>query len=344
MQMIKGKVFIDVTLAGKPVQAMVDSGAAFTGVDETFAATVGVVGDGRSVGMRNIAGTSSGRWSAPAPLAIGAWSTTRPLLVTDFGLLTSTVLHPIRVVLGADFLAPFVVEFDFDAGLLTLHPRAGFSPPQAALVPLSPMSGGSALRTAPMQVEGHKVQALVDTGSQSALIVSPAPARRLKLTAGRLVSTAPIGSFGGPAVGRITTARTLELGGQSFPDVPVQIAARDLGAEGNLGLNLLSRFHLWLDLSGGRMWMKARSEQPPFERDLLGFYGLQDGDDHLRLTFVAKDSPADRAGLKANDIIVRINGEAAFPAQLKITATEGLRLDMALEGGAARTLVMARYY
>ena len=200
--------------------------------------------------------------------------------------------------------------------------------------------------TAPVVVEGTVVQALVDTGSQSPLIVSPPVARRLRLLQDRVVSTSPIGGIGGTSPGRITSLRTLALGNQAFTDVPMQVTARSLArVDANLGLEVLSRFHLWLDLAGGRMWLRARADQPPFTKNLLGFFGMPDGDDDIRVTFVAAESPAERAGLKEGDVITLIDGKPANPAQQALVdPSPGMILRLTLANGQTRTLTLATYY
>jgi predicted aspartyl protease len=350
MRVTKGKIFIDVTLNGRPVEAMVDSGASYSGVDLALAALLGIEARGRRVALRHVHGSSSGRWAEGVILSVGGVARTRPMLVTDFSLLTASVLHPITVLLGADFLAAYVAEFDFEAGSLTLHARTGFTPPQdARLLPLTRprgLAGEGTPMTAPIVVEGTTLQALVDTGSQSPLIVSPSVARRLKLLSGRRVSTSPIGGIGGTATGRITSLKGLALGRQAFLDVPVQVTARDLSrVDANLGLEVLSRFRLWLDLGGGRMWLAPRAGQPPFQRNLIGFFGLPDGDEAIRVTFVAEDSPADAAGLRDGDVITRIDGKPANVAQQALAdAPAGTRLALTLASGQTRNLTLAPYY
>ena len=349
-QVIKGKIFIDVAVNGRPVQAMVDSGASYSGIDTRLAEALGIVARGRRVSLRHVQGSSSGRWAEGVSLTVAGASRTRPMLVTDFGLLTASVLHPVVVLLGADFLGQYVAQFDFDAGRLTLHERQGFAGPSGAtLVPLTRprgLNGDATPMTAPVVVEGTVVQALVDTGSQSPLIVSPPVARRLRLLQDRVVSTSPIGGIGGTSPGRITSLRTLALGNQAFTDVPMQVTARSLArVDANLGLEVLSRFHLWLDLAGGRMWLRARADQPPFTKNLLGFFGMPDGDDDIRVTFVAAESPAERAGLKEGDVITLIGGKPANPAQQALVdPSPGMILRLTLANGQTRTLTLATYY
>jgi predicted aspartyl protease len=347
MQVIKGKVFVDVMVNGRPVQAMVDSGAGFTGLHEGLAAELGVEARGRRVSLRHVHGAGSGRMAEGVRLGVGGVTTSRPMLVTDFSLLTASVLHPILAVLGSDFLGQYVAHFDFDAGVLELiDPRAFAPPPGAEFVQLQRLAKGGMLAMAPILIEGAPAQALIDTGSQTPLIVSSSLARRLKLLTGRPVSTGPLGGFGGVTTARVASLKSLTLAGETFVDVPVRIAPANANlAKPNLGLEALARFNLWLDLAGLGLWVLPRKAPPPFERNLTGFMGMADGDDAIRVTFVARGGPAEAVGLKEGDVVARINGQPANTAQIALAdAGPGTPLSLTLQDGRAMRLVLATYY
>lgn len=349
-KVIKGKIFVDVQVNGRPAQAMVDSGASYSGIDSRLAETLGIVPRGRRVSLRHVQGSSRGQWAEGLTLSFADETHTRPMLITDFGLLTASILHPVTVLLGADFLGGYFAEFNFDISRINLYSPGGFSPPpDAVVVPLTRpkgLAGGATPMTAPVVVEGATLQALVDTGSQAPLIVSPSVAQRLRLLKDRVVSTSPIGGIGGASAGRITSLKTLALGNYAFVDVPVQVTAKSLGrVDANLGLEVLSRFNLWLDLSGGRMGLRPRTTQPPFARNLLGFFGIPDGASDIRITFVASGSPAERVGLKAGDVIARFNDQPATEAQVALAdAPAGTTLALELRDGRRVALTLAPYY
>ena len=57
----KGKIFVDVVVNGRPIQAMVDSGASYSGLDLALAALLNIEPKGRRVSLRHVHGSSSGR-------------------------------------------------------------------------------------------------------------------------------------------------------------------------------------------------------------------------------------------------------------------------------------------
>jgi len=339
----RGKVFAPVMVNGLPVQAMLDSGSAFYGLDKAFAAKAGVVPVGRSIAVRGVQHSLSGRWADIRQLSIGGVTLSgAPALVVDYGALAGVVGRDIEMALGGDFFRRFVVDLDFDDESLAIVPREGFTAPSdATLVALRPARG---VMTAPVRfADETTLWAIVDTGSEPPLIVSPGPSRSLRLFDGRS-STAPLGGIGGGAVVKVGAAPTLSVGGHRFEDVPVQGAPRKLGAEANLGLGLLARFRLWLDFGGQRMWLRPRPAPPAFRRDLLGFYGLV-RDDGIRITHVAPRSPAAAAGFRVGEVVTAINGMPAMAANLALSdAPAGTPLAITLADGTERALTLARYY
>jgi hypothetical protein len=322
---------------------MLDSGSAFYGLDQAFAQRAGVSPNGRRVTVRGVQHVLRGRYGRIGTLQVGASSLADlPALVIDYASLAATVGRPVEMALGGDFFHRFVIDLDFADGSLALHDPAAFVPPPGAdVVPLKPLSR---LMTAPVSFDdGRTVWAIVDTGSEPPLIVSPGPARRFRLFEGR-GSTAPLGGIGGASVVRVSSATRVALGPHWFEDVPIQGAAQGLGADANLGLGLLGRFHLWLDFANRRMWLKPGGETASFRRDFLGFYG-EVGAQGIRVTHVAPGGPAAAAGFRAGDVVTRINGMPAAEANLLFRdARPGTALTFTLADGRTRSLTLARYY
>jgi len=342
-EVVNGKIIVPVTINGQAAEAVLDSGSVFSGLDAAAARRRAIAASGRSVQVRGAQARTSGRYSPPVRLEVAGYILPAlSMVVLDYSSLSLTVGHVIEALVGADVFAAFVVDIDFAAKSLAFHPRAEFGAPRdATLVPLK--AHGKAV-TAPITVDGKVLQALVDTGSDAPLIASPGPANAAGLLKGRKVSSTVIGGVGGASTGRITSASKVALAGAAFSNVPVQVTARSLGVEANLGLGILSRFHLWMDVTGRRMWLRPNGDATPFPRDALGFYGLIEGQ-AIRVSHVAAGGPAASAGLKAGDLITQINGEPAVKANQALKGSGvGTKLALSLSRGATVRLVMAEYY
>lgn len=342
-EQLNGKIFAPVMVNGVPVQAMLDSGSAFYGVDQGFAAEAGIAADGRRTAVRGVQHTLRARYGRIATLLVaGGALTDLPALVIDYRSLSATVGHEVQMALGGDFFRQFVVDLDFASQTLALtRPDAFVAPPGADVVPLRNKNG---LMTAPVTFSDEtSLWSIVDTGSDPPLIVSPGPASRLKLF-GKDSTTAPLGGVGGQSVVKIASAPKLALGAKWFEDVPVQGVRESLGADANLGLGLLSQFRVWLDFSRQQMWLLPRRAPRPFRRDLLGFYGVvREG--AIRVTHIAPHSPAAGAGFKVGEVVTAINGVDAVRANQQFRdARAGSTLAFTLADGTTRSLTLARYY
>lgn len=346
IELADGKILVPVMLNGQPVQAMLDSGATLYGLDIGAAERLSLKADGRRVTARGVQHVLRGRFGEARSLVVGGVDLgATPMLVLDYGDLLPGAARRIEAGLGGAFFRRFVVELDLAAKTLRLHERAAFEAPSAPAV-LVPLTESRGFMTAPVGLGEHDlVQAVVDTGSDPPLIVSPGPARRLGLLGGdRPASTAPLGGVGGVSIARITSAPRITLGGEAFADVPVQVPARGIGLDANLGLGLLARFHLWLDFGGQRMWLAPRGQAPAFRRDLVGFYGVISGD-ALKVTHVAPGGPAAAAGFRVGETIASINGEVASIANQTLKDTpEGVALTFGMANGKSRHLTLSRYY
>jgi S1-C subfamily serine protease len=65
----------------------------------------------------------------------------------------------------------------------------------------------------------------------------------------------------------------------------------------------------------------------------------------LRILYVARGGPAEKAGFKAGEVVTAIDGQPAAAANAALTgAPAGRVVDFTLAGGAHRRLTLADYY
>ena len=337
-------VFTAGTVTGQVVQGLLDSGATEHAMDAGLARTLGIRATGRRVNTLGIGGVSRGFYSDLVDLLIGGRMFARSTVaILDLSDLSNRLGQPVQMLLGRPLFNAMTVEMDFRLRTARLWERLRFTEPtDATAVKLSGIMG---LMTAPVTLPGGVVYAAVDTGTMPGLVVSPRGAERLGLLKDESkVSTTLLGGVAGVSEGRITSAASLKLADKTFEDVPVRISPRPVGPEAVLGLELLSRFHLHLDLGYQRMWMRADGPQLPFQHDLLGLFG-DPTPQGLKVTHVARGSPAEKAGLMAGDLIVRINGRPSVGVDVSIVNAEpGFPMTFILADGARRMASLARYY
>ena len=167
---------------------------------------------------------------------------------------------------SAQFFKHFVVEFDFDAGLMTLTEPAAFDPAGRGLaVPIAPLpdSGSWTLPVAITLHDGRRLEldVTMDLGWDEGLGVTTGGAHAVEPPPG--LERVPLGSgAAGPIFGYRGTVPALEIGGFRLEDLEATYASRADGGSGVdeflVGLGALGRFNLVFDYPGHRLFLKPR--------------------------------------------------------------------------------------
>jgi predicted aspartyl protease len=147
--------------------------------------------------------------------------------------------------LGGDVLRHYTLDLDFPRTQLTLRP-ANQNVPRPGAVQLSPLRGD--LLLAPVQLDGHSLLALVDTGASVSLI-NARGLYRLGLTPQQLEQDQPLStmSLGGKFLGRMHRFTQLRLGPLTIIK-PWMLADKvpELAFDLTLGLDVLGSQRLLL--------------------------------------------------------------------------------------------------
>ena len=121
-----------------------------------------------------------------------------------------------------------------------------------------------------VSIEGKAFTAIIDTGAPVSLLFRPAAAR-LGLTIAALKSdrVARIAGAGPrPVVAYRHVLQTVTIGSLAITNMPIAIAdeAESDGDAMLLGLDFISRVHLWLSVSSGRVVMNYPPLPSPFDQ------------------------------------------------------------------------------
>jgi hypothetical protein len=141
--------------------------------------------------------------------------------------------------------------------------------------------------------------AILDLGNAGGLLLDRDFADHYRLLAGRKLSTELGVGADGPRVEIQASLDGVALGGLRLNGVPaVATAGLSSRAPANVGLQLLSRFHLVIDFAGDRIWMTpyADAATRPFRKNRTGLMLTPDGAGKLVVDHVAKGSPAEAGG------------------------------------------------
>jgi hypothetical protein len=223
---------------------------------------------------------------------------------------------------GYEMFRRFGVEIDYERRQLTLTEASKFTPPSGATAitfefdDRIPIISGA--------LDGVPLRMSVDTGARTSLTLNSPFVKAHDLVQKYRAAPLSITGWGAGGAERAMPARfgTLLLG-----DIRIDAIAGDLytgnkGASanpdlgGNLGSGVLKRFVVAFDYDNKKMYLAPNREpMAPDSYDRSGLWLLAH-DDKFKVVEVAAGSAAEQAGLKANDLIVAIDGEAVSKRSL----------------------------
>ncbi len=227
---------------------------------------------------------------------------------------------PADGLIGFDILTRYVVGIDYERPALTLYdPRCDQAGPGRTIVPLTfeqdprvPSIRGRLTMPGGKPVDGtfH-----VDTGAGwTAFFYRTFWEPHGLLGRARAISIRDTGGSG-PVTTKMARAESVELGGYSVRGPVVgffQHHQSGAGWDGLIGNDILRRFRVVLDYSRRRLILEPNGHlADPFRPNLTanwtGFVATDRKTEYL-VTEVLDDSPASRAGMRAGDAVVAIDG------------------------------------
>jgi len=184
----QGHVLVTVQVNDTPATFILDTGAERTLMSEEAVRQLGVARDSWVAStVLGIGGYEERPNALPHSLRLGDVTLRRRTLIGDNSVtvgplpIIAVAGHPIAGLLGRDFLSPFDLDLDLPAGRLTLYEvqgcSAGFLPwhePYASIPATTPVGAAMVI---PLQIDGHPLRALIDTGASSSLVAAPGIAR-----------------------------------------------------------------------------------------------------------------------------------------------------------------------
>ena len=243
------------TVAGRPVRALIDSGAQFSAIDRKLFDTLGAppafdipivaygVGEQPQLGK----GTT---------LAVTVGSTRITDLraaILDLGPLATEQGLGTPLILGQDMLGQMLLDIDLKRRRIRLLDRATPLPP--GLAPVAVRRDGRGLGTTVM-VEGTALEAIVDTGASALLALSRRTAERVGLLDGRDQRTGASIVLGGAIASTVVRSGSVAFGGRVYEDVETPIFATVAlpgFPDALIGMEAFADQRMIMDLGGGKL-------------------------------------------------------------------------------------------
>jgi predicted aspartyl protease len=255
-----------VTLAvnGKPAILVLDTGAQDTVLDPAAAARFGLVVHYeyprhlRALGGGVASGVAQTQHFAAGPLDAPGFR----VLIGKISLPDLEGVRP-QGLLGADFLANFVIDLDLPDGRLRLYRPDCLAAQPAWRPPFSIIAANRSLNNHlffPVGLNGKKLYAFIDTGAQRS-VVDRAAAPALGVTTTEL-ETAPAAMLRGAAAATVAAPlhrfARLQIGTLSIADPVLGVAPLDLvDADIILGEDFVEPRRLWLSYAPPQIFIKT---------------------------------------------------------------------------------------
>lgn len=328
-QLRENLIYLPVTVAGDTGYWVLDSGASMSLIDADYAKKLGLAIQG------SIKGYGFGElfdlnFTRIAEHHVGSIRFGSQTFYVAKGLAARSYEPRICGILGYDFLSRFVVEVDYDRQRVTFHAPESFRYRGPGVTIDAPLK----YRTfsLPVTLDGkYHSPWTVDLGAYHSSIHYPFAARHglLDRQGVEIVSQGLAGIF------RETNVRfaCLAIGpfrldspllGIPMEKGPGATALGEVG--GNLGNSILRNFHLYLHYPAQQVILEKGADfnrvLPP---DRAGLLIGRSGTNQPKVSFLAKDGPAAKAGLLAGDIIVEMAGRKIEPNQPILPLRELLR-------------------
>ena len=261
----QGALLVPARIAGAPVTMLLDTGAERSMISPAEAAaarlsvirgrTTIIVGTGGQVAAPTVLlhGLEFGRFEFPAaPAAVAE-------LPAGF-----SANPPVAGVIGGEVLSSFDLDFDFPNRRLTLwtvqNCNENFTPIKTSHSTVALLRTRSHRFLLPVELDGHRVQALFDTGANASRIT-----RDAALAAGvppeALAHDLPVRGAGAGALafrGVNHHFDSVTIGGAIFHDIPVSVVDLPIAeATMLLGIDYMQHRRIWLSYATHRAFIAS---------------------------------------------------------------------------------------
>ena len=242
-------------IAGRPVRALIDSGAQYSVIDRALFESLGLT---TTFDMPLVAYGVSGEpqlgRGATLDIEVGGLRVEAlRTAILGLGPLASRDGLGASLILGRDLLGETMLDIDVDQGRLRFLPPGTATPANVSPVAVRKKNGALVTEAT---VEGATVEAVVDTGASALIALSRSAAEGAGLLDGRHARRGASIVLGGAMASSVVEARTVTFGDQLYERVETPIYP-DVALPGFpvalLGMAAFAGRRMVMDLGAGRL-------------------------------------------------------------------------------------------
>jgi hypothetical protein len=243
--------------------------------------------------------------------------------VSDYDILSSVYGDRIDGIIGFSFFSRFIVKIDYDSSQMYVYNKGNIKYPRGGFM-LKPAVVNLPVQNALLRdIREVDARFYFDTGAGLCLLLNSDFIRDSSIlnTEKKPLPTQAQG-MGGKANMRVTTMKEFRLGPYRFRNIPVHIFEDEYNVTsypylaGLIGNDVLRRFNIILNYEKKIFYLTPNSHfRDPFDYSYTGL-GLYWIEGEIRVGDVMKDSPAEKAGFKVDDVVIGVNENMSQNLQL----------------------------
>ena len=243
--------------------------------------------------------------------------------VNDYEVLSSVYGEKVDGIIGYSFFNRYIVKLNFDSNMVEVYTPGKISYPREGTT-LHPVF--TALPIQWLQVKDRKktnFNFYFDTGAGLCVLLNSDFIRDSSiLNQEKKPLPTQAQGMGGKTNMMVTTMKEFRLGPYKFKNIPIHIFEDEYNVTsypylaGLIGNDILRRFNIILNYDKRTFYLMPNSHyRDPFDYSYTGL-GLYWVDNEIRVGDVMKDSPADKAGFKVDDVVIAVNNNLSQNLQL----------------------------
>jgi len=243
--------------------------------------------------------------------------------VSDYDILSSVYGGAIDGIIGYSFFSRYILKIDYDSNKVYLFSKGYMKFPRGGFL-FKPALINLPIQTARLRdATDINARFYFDTGAGLCLLLSSDfVADSVLLNSKKKPLPTQAQGLGGKADMQLTTIKELRLGPYKFRNVPTFIFDDEYNVTsypylgGLIGNDILRRFNVYLNYDRREFYLIPNSHyRDPFDYSYTGM-GLYWIDGQIRVGDVMKDSPAEKAGFKVDDIVIAVDNNFSMSLQV----------------------------
>ena len=322
-------ILLPVKIGGKQIECLLDTGAGISSFDLKLRRYFGEEEETRT--LKTPSGITRGRAFGWPKVEFNGRTlkTDQPIVGLDLQEIREATNAPVFGVLGVDVMRNSRVQIDFDQGVLRFLDKLPRDLRELGTpLPLEfPDDGPPCVRGD--LGSGEATHFLIDTGTQGNSLNAETFDEQLELATLRLGGNFTSVTAAGLAQGERGYLSQMSIG--PFRCRNQRVVRINMNS---IGLRFLSRFVVTFDFPGGRLFLKKGAKFDRPEPAATSGLSLLWKEGRATVQQVKANGPADRAGIRAGDIVLQVNGSKSLvkdPFALRELLTGEPGSDIAIE-------------